>query len=207
MGRAYESSLRGQQARQTRERVLDAMIAALARQEDISVGKLAKAAGVSIPTVYRYFPTREALMDAVQNALGTRLGRPRWPESAVDLVARVPQRYAWFDENGLMMRAILSSSLGREVRRAVQRGREQGLMRAMSGRCSHLDAPRARAAVAIIGVIDHAMTWRELRDEWVISGENAAGAAQWAVSALLERLEHDGRAAKGNGRKNGKRRV
>src|ERR1041384_5847252 len=109
MTRAYDRSLRDAQARQTRERILDAVIAALARQEDLPVGELAKAAGVSVPTGYRYFPTHEALREAVQEAIGARLGRPRWSESAADLPGRVPARYAWFEQNALMMRAILLS--------------------------------------------------------------------------------------------------
>ena len=63
--RAYDRTLRDAQARQTRVRVLDAVIAALARQEEISVPALAEKAGVSVPTVYRLFPSREALMPCV----------------------------------------------------------------------------------------------------------------------------------------------
>src|SRR2546421_9522442 len=125
--RAYDGALRSQQAGKTRERVLDAVIAALARQEEISVAGLAKAAGVSVPTVYRYFPTRELLMDAAQDAIGARLGRPGWPDSAQELVACVPDRYAWFERNSLLIRAILSSGFGRDLRHAVLRRREKGM--------------------------------------------------------------------------------
>src|SRR5260221_13034354 len=97
--RRYDRTRREAQARQTRELILDAVIAALARQEELSVPALAKAAGVSIPTVYRYFPTRDALIDGTQEAIGARLRRPDWPESPADLSARVPERFAWFEAN------------------------------------------------------------------------------------------------------------
>src|SRR5262249_690326 len=113
--RAYSSELREEQARNTRSRILDAVIAALARQEDLSVSVLAEAAGVSVPTVYRYFPTREALMDATQTAIGERFRRPSWADTSQGYVARIPERFAWFDQNGDLIRAILGSALGRDL--------------------------------------------------------------------------------------------
>jgi AcrR family transcriptional regulator len=193
MARAYESTLREAQARTTRLRVLDAVIGALARQEEITISQLAKEAGVSVPTIYRYFPTREAMMDAVQEVIGTRLGRPKWPDSATELLARVPQRYSWLEENGLLIRAILSSALGREVKRAVERRRERAMLRVIDAHASRLGPKRARAIGGVIAALDDAHTWRELRDEWGVSGEDAAWAAEWAMRALLERLELDAR--------------
>jgi AcrR family transcriptional regulator len=186
--RAYDRTLREAQAQQTRERVLDAVIAALARQEELSVPAVAKAAGVSVPTVYRYFPTREALMDATQEAIGARLQRPDWPESLEELAARVPDRYGWFEANGMLIRAILSSRLGREVLASVQRRREKAIKRAMAKTVSHLEEGQARAALAIVSMLDDAHTWRQLRDAWHIPGEHAAWAAQWAMQTLLTEL-------------------
>jgi AcrR family transcriptional regulator len=205
--RAYDRTLRAAQAEQTRERVLDALIAALAREDEISVPALAKAARVSVPTVYRYFPTREALMDAAQEAIGARLRRPAWPKSPEELEQRVGDRYAWFEDNGVLIRAILASQPGREVLRSVQRRRERAVMRALAPRVSHLDGVRARAVVAIVSMLDDAHAWRQLRDAWRIRPADAAWAARWATRALLARLAEEqaaqskASATKGRGRK------
>jgi AcrR family transcriptional regulator len=52
-------------ARQNRERLLDAAREALAAAPDASLNSIAKAAGVGAGTLYRHFPNREALVLAV----------------------------------------------------------------------------------------------------------------------------------------------
>jgi AcrR family transcriptional regulator len=52
-------------ARQNRERVLEAARDAFATSSDASLNSIAKAAGVGPGTLYRHFPTREALVLAV----------------------------------------------------------------------------------------------------------------------------------------------
>ena len=191
--RRYDRTRRALQARQTRDQILDTVIASLAQRKELSVPALAKAASVSVPTVYRYFPTRDALMDATQEAIGARLRRPGWPESPEDLGVRVDERYAWFEANGVLIRAILSSLLGREVLASVQRRREQAIRRSMASRVSHLDDARARAVIAIVSMVDDAHTWRQLRDVWRVPQADATWAARWAMQTLLAQLaeEHD----------------
>jgi AcrR family transcriptional regulator len=188
--RAYSSELREEQARNTRGRILDAVIAALARQENLSVPALAKAAGVSVPTVYRYFPTREALMDATQDAIGERLRRPGWADTFQDYVARIPDRFAWFERNGDLIRAILGSAIGRDLIHAVRRRREKLLEKVVGARLAKRAGGRAR--IAILSVLDDASTWRLLRDGWGLSLEEAAAASAWATQALLQRLQAEG---------------
>jgi hypothetical protein len=138
--------------------------------------------------VYRYFPTHDALIDATQEAIGARLGRPSWPESPEDLGMRVSERFAWFETNGVIIRAILASALGRDVLASVQRRREAANTRSMKSRVSHLDAARARAVTAIVSMLDDAHTWRQLRDAWRIPPDDAMWAARWAMQTLLAQL-------------------
>ncbi len=172
------------------------MIAALARQDELSIPALAKAAGVSVPTVYRYFPTREALMDATQEAIGARFERPDWPQAAEELGARIEERFTWFEDNGVLIRAILSSPLGREILASVQRRREHAISRTLAARVTHLDGAHARAALAIVSILDDAHTWRQLRDGWRVSRDDAAWAARWALQTLLAQLEREQRRRK-----------
>jgi AcrR family transcriptional regulator len=194
--RAYDRTLRDAQAGQTRERILDAVIAALARREELSPPDVAKAAGVSVPTVYRHFPSREHLMEAAQEALGARLERPSWPRTTEEMIRRVPDRFAWLEANGVLMRAILSSALGREILSAVRESREKAIARSVDAQVAHLSPARRRAVVAILSLVDDAHAWQELRDEWRLPLSDAAWAAEWALQALLERLDTDAKNAK-----------
>ena len=143
-----------------------------------------------MPTVYRYFPTREAMMDATLHAMGERLRRPSWADSSSDYLARIADRFAWFERNGDLIRAILGSALGRELVRAVRRRREKLLTKVVGARV--LKRSGARARIAVLSVLDDASTWRLLRDEWGLSLEEASSASAWAAKALLERLQAEG---------------
>ena len=93
MPRNYRSPLREKQASETRA----AIVAALAEQVldhgmvDFSIPRLAERAGVSVRTVYRYFPNREDLLNAVVSGLA-RLsaitGDARRHAAAVDALQR-----------------------------------------------------------------------------------------------------------------------
>ena len=67
--RDYSSPLRADQANRTRVRILEAFAEQLVDvgAKDVSVERVARAADVSMRTVYHHFATREALFDAVKN--------------------------------------------------------------------------------------------------------------------------------------------
>ncbi|WP_197380214.1 TetR/AcrR family transcriptional regulator [Mycolicibacterium mengxianglii] len=88
-------------ARRNRERLLDAAAAAFAAAEGpVSLEAIARGAGVGIGTLYRHFPTREALTEAVYRAelaevsasAGNLLERYR----PVEALRRWMDRYAEF---------------------------------------------------------------------------------------------------------------
>ncbi|MGA5823094.1 TetR/AcrR family transcriptional regulator [Kitasatospora sp. NPDC094028] len=84
-------------ARRNRERILEAAVQAFAEKgADVPIDTIAKAAGVGSATLYRHFPTREALVEAAyRNELA------RVCDSAAELLAELPADRAlrrWMDE-------------------------------------------------------------------------------------------------------------
>lgn len=53
--------------------------------DDIAMPQVAADVGISLRTLYRYFPTREAMFDAVGDHVVARLGLPRQIEGADDI--------------------------------------------------------------------------------------------------------------------------
>jgi len=83
-------------ARRNRERILEAAVRAFSEKgADVPIDAIAKAAGVGSATLYRHFPTREALIEAAyRNELA------RVCDSAAELLADFPPDRAmrlWMD--------------------------------------------------------------------------------------------------------------
>ncbi|MFI1653367.1 TetR/AcrR family transcriptional regulator [Streptomyces sp. NPDC020472] len=83
-------------ARRNRERILETAVRAFAEKgADVPIDAIAKAAGVGSATLYRHFPTREALVEAAyRNELA------RVCDSAAELLADLPPDRAlrrWMD--------------------------------------------------------------------------------------------------------------
>ena len=82
-------------ARRNRDRLLATAVAAFSVDADATLDAIAKEAGVGIGTLYRHFPTREALVEAAyRNELG------RLCDAAAELGATLPPDQAvraWMD--------------------------------------------------------------------------------------------------------------
>ncbi|MGW0825923.1 TetR/AcrR family transcriptional regulator [Streptomyces sp. NPDC002845] len=73
-------------AQRNRQRLLDAAVLAFSeRGADASLEAIARAAGVGIGTLYRHFPTRDALLEAAYRNEVARVC-----DSATELIARFP---------------------------------------------------------------------------------------------------------------------
>ncbi|MFJ9690862.1 TetR/AcrR family transcriptional regulator [Kitasatospora sp. NPDC101183] len=135
-------------ARRNRERILETAVRAFAEQgPDVAFDAIAKAAGVGSATLYRHFPTREALVEAAyRNELA------RVCDSAAELLADNPPDWAmrlWMDrfidyvaaKQGMAdaLRAAVASGadpfaqtldkLGTAIESLLRAGAEAGLLR------------------------------------------------------------------------------
>src|SRR5215471_18489755 len=82
-------------ARRNRDRLLEVALRAFSSGEEVTLEAIARQAGVGIGTLYRHFPTRESLVEAVYRG---ELARLR--ETAGELLAsRAPDAAlrAWMD--------------------------------------------------------------------------------------------------------------
>ena len=88
--RAYRSPLREARAEETRRRIVDATLRVLGSgAASFTVPTIATEAKVSLPTVYRLFPNKEALEQAARSAVRSRFGIDDSPaRSLEDLLTR-----------------------------------------------------------------------------------------------------------------------
>jgi len=192
-GRRYESPLRRDQAEQTRERILDAVIAELAEGglHSFSVGEAAARAGVSQRTVYRHFPDRESLIAALDER-STPLLRAEVPERIEELGRVVDRMFPLFEAHEELVRARLQTDLGQEARIRERRKRAAWLEALVCEGVPHLSEQGRRRASALLHHLLSSETWRMMKDEYGLDAAESAPATRWAVELIVRALKEEG---------------
>ncbi len=185
------TSLRDQQADLTRELIMRAFQGLLQNDhpDAITYPQVAEAAGVSLRTVYRYFPTRVDLLQSAQAWLAEFTDGVRWddPRTVDDLAGAVPEMGRIFDEHTNVFRALAGDELQEQRRDAVA-----AAVAEVSG---NLPPEEARRAEAILGHIRSGRAWLVLHDHYGLAGDEILSTLDWAASTLLEDVRRRGEAA------------
>ncbi len=169
-----------------RDRVLQGVADVLARGDDLTFAKVATAAGVPERTVYRHFPTRQALMSAVFDWVNQRAAagarRPTTMAEAADLVRRT---FPVFDEVAPVIRELLTSREGLPARLADNEQRRQAALDLVAHHVPAADPTTAARLAAVVQLLTSAAAWQTMRDYWDLDGAEAAEASALAIQLLL----------------------
>ena len=183
-------SLREQHAAATRERILGAVADLIERgeAEDLTMPGVAEASGVSLRTVYRYYPTREDLLEAAGRWIGDELLRHPYPRD-LDEVADIFQVGCRdFDERPGLVRALAFSQLGQRVRGYRRRERLEAIQQALRAELGRLNEKKLRHAAAVLSYLHNMLAYTTLREESGLSGEEVGEAIGWAIRTLIADL-------------------
>ena len=169
-----------------RDRVLEGVAAVLATGDSLTFAKVATAADVPERTVYRHFPTREALLTATYEWANRRIGfdddRPADAEATVELVRRV---FVGFDEIAPIIRELLIAPDGLAARLSDNDRRRDAARAVVEREAPGLDETRTRRVAAIVQLLTSASTWQSLRDYWDMDGAEAAETAALGIELVL----------------------
>jgi AcrR family transcriptional regulator len=183
-------SLRDQHAAATRERILGA-VADLLEQggaEDLTVPAVAEASGVSLRTIYRYYATRDELLEAAGRWIGDELMKHPYPRGLDEVAELYEAGVRDFDERPGLVRALAFSRLGREVRGYRRRERLEAIRRALRAELTGLDEAELRRAEAVLAYLHNMLAYTTLREESGLSGAEVGDAVGWAIRTLIEDL-------------------
>jgi len=185
-------SLRERMKQQTRALIVDELVAALAAGEldQASHDALAKRVGISRQTVYRYFPDRDALMQALWERINAELGggTPRLPGDEAGLLEHIAPLFANYDRIAPLITVAQSTPVGRAMRLSVKDKRSQAFLAATADAAKALNAEDRKLAAAIVQLLVGGQAWIEMHQQWDLSGEQMGRAAHWAVRTLLADL-------------------
>jgi len=184
------SSLRERQKAQTRDLIVDGLVAAMATglAEELTHDALARRVGVSRQTVYRHFADRESLMRALWERLNPRFVAQGLPTDEAALLATLRPAYEAFDRDADLITIAQSTPQGRALRNAVRDTRATAFRQATAAATEGLVEHDARLATAVIQLLHGGQAWMEMRQQWGLSGPEIAEACHWAIRTLLADL-------------------
>jgi AcrR family transcriptional regulator len=194
-------SLRDHQAAVARERILHGVAELLERDDstELTMPQVAHAAGVSLRTVYRYFPTRDALLDAAGRWIGGKLLKQGYPSSLDDVADSFQRACGEFDQRPGLVRAMAMSQVGRAARHSRRRERLDAIRQALEREVAALPERELRQAEAVLAYLHNMLAYTTLREEQHLSGEEIGEALGWAIRTLVGDLRRRNRAKERKG--------
>lgn len=195
--RTYKSTLREDQMEQTRERILETLEKMLADETatEVSVAAVAERAKISVRTAYRYFPTKEALLDEFNVWMRKRFGSPPVPASMEELEDNAAALIRYFETNSQMIRASRSMS-AREVRKRRKLDQVNAMTKLTAAVVQRLDDREIKLRAAMIHQLLGSDGWLNLRENWGLTQDECIEAVQWGLRTLTAQLHADDKSKK-----------
>ncbi len=187
--RRYSSPRRQEQAEATRRRILEAFARQLGRPGafDINVTEAASDAGVSVRSVYHYFPDRSARVDALAEWTREALGPVDHPlDTADDIVGFMRMAYARAERQEAFWRVGMVPGLSTDVRLARHRLIRDRIAELIKG--IGAPGPETRRAAAAVTLLESAEGAVVLIDLYGLSFTEAANTAAQAIEAIIAHL-------------------
>lgn len=169
-----------------RDRVLDGVARLLADGHELTFAKVAAAAEVPERTVYRHFPTRQALLTAVYEWSNSQIGADeRRATTAAAAMESVRRTFPAFDAMAPVIRELLHAPEGLAARLSANDDRQRAAIEVVRHEAPGLDAVTTRRVAAVVQLLSSAAAWQALRDYWDIDGAEAAEASALAIELVL----------------------
>ncbi len=191
--RTYTSELRTEQADATRTRILEALVREMGKGVGaLSIPAVAREAGVSIPTIYRHFGSKQGLIDALGQYVSGRAGllpTPA-PSDMAQFAGTARRLFANLASMDATLRAAMASDLGWEARRASMPTRLRTIRETVDALApGATDADRERLTKLAL-ILMATPTFHAYHDYLGLSADDAADLVTWTVATLIAGLSH-----------------
>ena len=186
--REYRSELRAQQAEETRDRILEATLRVMARGiANVSIPAVAREAGVSVPTVYRHFGTKQDLLAAVYLHVVRRSAPAEFslPSSVEELRDGVRAMFQGLDSSDDLARAAMASPAAAEARRMGMPARLEIFRRLADAIAPDLSQQDRARVARVLTILISSSALRLWRDHLGSSVEQAADDIDWVIRAAV----------------------
>ena len=183
-------SLAARHADHTRQWIIDAATDLLEENGSnaLTNAAVAERAGVSERTVYRYFATRDALLDEIAAAVSQRLETPGVPQTPEALLGYPAQLFARFEARAQLTRAGLAPDVFSRLRDGQAAQRRQAVRRLLEAQLPKASAEQLSLAAANIHYLLTATTWHYYRHHFQFDAAQTVLCVQQALAFQLKGL-------------------
>ena len=188
--RGYRSPLRDERSVQTRTRILDGLVKVMAQSgiAELSIPLVAREAGVSVPSVYRYFPTKRHLITALDEYAHQKgsftLDEFGAIESPEDLARIVPLTFKRREAIESTLSAAMNSRLGYSMRRKEFAERARHFSEALAPASKDLSRKEQQWLTDVVFILCSYASVRAFRDYLDLDSEEAGKRVSWAIRIL-----------------------
>ncbi len=178
----------------TRRLIMDSAVQSLEHTSlgELTVRAVAKAANISERTVFRYFATREELLDALAAAVSEKMALPAPPATVEALLAAPRALYGRFDAVRELTLAALHSELFHRMRETQARVRWTAVQAIVDAAAPRRSARERKLAAANIRFYLAASAWHYFRFYFGFSLEDSIACAEMAIRQSLDGLAKKG---------------
>lgn len=171
----------------TRKLILDSAFDLL-ESGDLTMRAVAKKAGMAERSLFRYFSTRDELLDAVAAEAGRRLPTPPPPKTIGELRRYPSALYAVFEAHEGLVRAGLRSDIVERMRNNAARTRWSAVRRLVDDHAARATAEERKLHAANICHWLGASMWHLYRTSLRLTAEEAVQCAELGVGLALDAL-------------------
>jgi AcrR family transcriptional regulator len=183
----YQSQLRQEHMEQTHDLILEGLIRTMANGAVTwSIPNVAREAGVSVPTVYRYFRTKKELVQALSVYVVRKagLGSMQLPRSPQELVSMMREMYIRSEGMSDAFRMASLSELAQEVRKEGIPVRLKIIEDALAPALPSFNEQDRLRLVRMVLLLTSSAMIRAFKDYLDLTGAEAADTVAWTILTL-----------------------
>ncbi len=183
-------SLKDRHTDATRELILSTAIDLLERGSvtDLTIRAVAKEAGMSERTVFRYFATRDDFLDAAAAEAARRMKTPPPPSTIAELREFPVILYKAFEERSDLVRGALHTEIFNRVRSTAATGRWKAVSDLIDEYAPHRSKKERKLATTNINYFLSASTWHYYRFNFELTPADTIACARTAIELTIENL-------------------
>lgn len=185
------NTLQAKKAAFTENLLLDAACELIETDDisELSFKKVSAKAETSQRTMFRYFTTREAFLDALTARLHAELDLPGIPDAADELAQYVAVLYKKLDAQSRKATVLLSTDLLPRVLKTTGLARLEALKQLLAKTYPNCSKTDTTMTAANLRYVMSASSWRYYRDYFELDLDTAIKSAQILITQSLQYLQ------------------